>query len=149
MIVEKRPRSPLHSALTAGLQEAFLAALKGFWVRLEQPLTFSDSEPEPDISIVAGRPEDYGQGHPRTAKLVIEVAVSSEELDRVNASLYAEAGVEEYWLVPADQKTVEVRTLPVEGHWTRINTYRASENISSVVFPQVTLRLLDLYPAEK
>jgi hypothetical protein len=41
--------------------------------------------------VVRGSESDFRTAHPKTAELAIEVAVSSPELDRENASLYAEA----------------------------------------------------------
>jgi len=49
------------------------------------------------------------------AELVIEVAVSSPTLDRENASLYAEGGVKEYWIVLGPERRVEVYGLPDTG----------------------------------
>ena len=42
----------------------------------------------------------------------MEVAVSSRGLDREKASLYAEAGIKEYWILLAGEKAVEVYTEP-------------------------------------
>ena len=50
-------------------------------------------------AVVRGERRDFREEHPTTATLVVEVAVSSVAWDRENASLYAEAGVEEYWMV--------------------------------------------------
>ena len=52
-------------------------------------------------------------GHPTTAELVVEVAVSSAVVDRENASLYADAGVPEYWIVLGELGQVEVCRQPV------------------------------------
>ena len=51
---------------------------EGFHIRQEQPLTFADSEPEPDVSVVFGSPDDYGQSHPASAELVIEVTGAND-----------------------------------------------------------------------
>ncbi len=84
-------------------------------------MTFADSEPEPDLAIVAGTEFDFRDSHPTTAALVVEVAISSLELDRVKALIYAEAGVEEYWIVCPEEKRVEVYRRPgAEGYGERI-----------------------------
>ena len=59
-------------------------------------MTLNDSEPEPDVAVVPGSVEDYRSAHPSTAVLIIEVAVSSEDVDREKAELYASAGIKEY-----------------------------------------------------
>ena len=142
-LVKKMSKSHLHTSVTAKLQRRLMAVLPDCWVRLEQPLTFTDSEPEPDISVVPGSIEDYA-AHPTTARLVIEVAISSEDIDREKGTLYAEAGVEEFWLVLPEARAVEIHTGPRDGTWTNRHRYLASEPFTSTVFPQVALRLDEL-----
>src|SRR5437588_6339690 len=92
VIIEKMSKSPLHSMLASRLYKLILAVLPdGFLAWKEEPLTLSDSEPEPDISVVRGREQEFVTSHPTTAELVVEVAVVSPALDRELASLYAEA----------------------------------------------------------
>jgi len=83
-----------------------------FWVRQELPLTFASSEPEPDLSVVRGRAADFKTEHPRMAALVVEVSVTSVELDREKARIYARAGIPEYWLVEPQRKIVTVHRTP-------------------------------------
>jgi len=80
-----------------------------------EPLTFADSEPEPEVAIVRGAEADFFAAHPTTAELVIEVAVSNPVLDRENATLYAEAGVAEYWIVLGRERQVEIYRRPKPG----------------------------------
>ena len=118
IVIEKRSKSPLHCSIAKRLYDAIARLLpKGFVVRREDPLTFADSEPEPDIAVVCGAESDFFQAHPTTAELVIEVAVSSAVLDRENASLYAEAGVKEYWIVLGPERRVEVYRQPENGRY--------------------------------
>src|SRR5436190_14154299 len=113
IVIEKMSKSPLHSSVAKRLYD-FLKPLlpAGFVIRREDPLTFRDSEPEPDVAIVRGTEQQFFSAHPPTAELAVEVAVSSLALDRENASLYAEAGVKEYWIVLATQRQIEVYRRP-------------------------------------
>jgi Uma2 family endonuclease len=116
IVIEKMSKSPLHATVATRLFKLILPRVPaGFTARLEQPLTLADSEPEPDVSIVRGQDSDFKSTHPTTAALAIEVAVSSAELDRAIASLYAEAGVEEYWIVLGHEQSVEVYRRPIQG----------------------------------
>jgi Uma2 family endonuclease len=116
LVIEKMSKSPLHSTIVALLYQLLLARVPtGFVVRQEQPLTFQDSEPEPDLAIVPGTARDYIKSHPSAAELVIEVCVSNPALDRENASLYAEANVKEYWIVLGAARQVEVHRQPKSG----------------------------------
>ena len=68
-----------------------------------------DSEPLPDVCVVAGNVSDFDHRHPSTAELVIEVAVTTAVADREKAAIYAEAGVKEYWIVlPTERQGVGV-----------------------------------------
>ena len=146
VIIEKMPKSPLHTRITAILQRKLQFLLPDFWVRKEDPLSLADSEPEPDISVVPGHAEDYAQ-HPTTAHLVIEVAITTEDLDREKASIYAEAGVGEYWLILANERIVEVHTGAKDGHWTNVRRVSADEELHPTTLPGVQLVLRDCFPA--
>jgi Uma2 family endonuclease len=150
VIVEKMPKSPLHEILASGIHEQLFVQLASgnWWVRKEAPLSLVDSEPEPDVSIVGGKARDFAGGHPSTAHLVVEVAVTSEELDREKIAIYAEAGVGEYWLVLAHERAVEIHTDAKNGHWSSIRRIDATEVLESAVFPGVRIVLADLFPAK-
>jgi Uma2 family endonuclease len=113
IMIEKMSKSPLHRITTSRLYGRLLALLpQGFSVWKEEPLTFVDSEPEPDISITRGQEDDYARSHPTSAELVVEVTVSSPTLDRANAALYAEAGIKEYWIILGLERRVEITDSP-------------------------------------
>lgn len=144
VVLEKMPKSFLHTKLSAALLELLQQSLgPEWWVRKEDPLTFSDSEPEPDLSVVAGSRNDY-QEHPRTAALVVEIEVSSLAEDREMASLYAAAGVQEYWIVNASSRTVEVYRQPLGDQYGQtfkhgnMDTLRC-ESLPGVVIPMAVL----------
>lgn len=84
-----------------------------YWVRSQLPLALSlATEPEPDISVVSGRREDY-QDHPTTALLIVEICDSSLSIDRGSkASLYARHGIADYWIVNLVDDQLEVYRQP-------------------------------------
>lgn len=130
-IVEKMPKSPLHTFLTQRICEQFRLRLReGLTVRQEGPLRLEDSMPEPDVAVVRGTPEDFRARHPTTAELVVEVAVSSVALDRENASLYAEAGIAEYWIVLGESETLEVYRQPENRVYQQKHTYHRGESVA-------------------
>ena len=78
IVIEKISKSPLHRQLAMRLFRLIAGLVpKGYFVIKEEPLTFRDSEPEPDISVIGGREDDFVSRHPATAVLIVEVAVSS------------------------------------------------------------------------
>jgi len=113
ILIEQMTKSPLHTFLVQRLTRWIERALPAGWfVRKEEPLTLPDSEPEPDIAVVGGGPEDYRTAHPATAALVVEVAIATLGIDRAKADIYAAAGIPEYWIVVPDSRTVEVFRRP-------------------------------------
>jgi len=66
--------------------------------------------PKPDTAVVGGRIADYDRAHPTTALLVVEVADSSLKQDRpTKRTIYAAAGIPEYWIVNLPDDCVEIR----------------------------------------
>jgi Uma2 family endonuclease len=145
IVIEKMSKSPLHSAVAKRLYDRIAQALpKGFVIRREDPITLADSEPEPDIAVVSGAEKDFFQIHPATANLVIEVAVSNPALDRANASLYAEACVQEYWIVLPREQIVEVYRHPENGRYSDTRSFKSDELIDCGSVPGVRILLSDL-----
>ncbi len=146
VIIEKMPKSPLHASIAKLLYDGLHAAVPtGYSVRQDQPLTLRDSEPEPDIAIVRGSVQDYRSSHPVTAALVVEIAISSESLDRQKASLYAEAGVEEYWIVLPLERRVEVYRRPQDGNYLDRSVVEGVAPLACAGFPSIGLSLGDLF----
>src|SRR5262245_36184242 len=142
IVIEKMSKSPLHSSLVKRLYDTINPILPpGFGLRREDPLTLADSEPEPDIAIVRGVSKYFFRAHPTTAELVIEVAVSSPTLDRENASLYAEAGVKEYWIVLGAQQQVEVYLRPENGHYQEMRVPGPGDILECASVPTVRIRV--------
>src|ERR1700676_210653 len=109
------PQKFIHYAVTDQVAERLRKAFGiGFWVRLQAPLGLgSRSEPEPDVSVVAGARTDYTD-HPSTALLVVEISDTTlaNDLGR-KASLYARAGLPDYWIVNLVDEQVEVFRNPI------------------------------------
>jgi Uma2 family endonuclease len=82
-----------------------------------------DGEPEPDLSVIRGVPEDYAQRipDPRDVALVVEVADSTLEFDRdEKLPIYASAGIPFYWIINLIDRQVEVYSLPAaDGYQDR------------------------------
>jgi Uma2 family endonuclease len=110
-ILTMTPQKSPHAAAVSLAQIAVQVAFgPGCHARVQLPLALDpDSEPEPDVVVVAGGPRDYRHAHPRTALLVVEVADTTLGFDRERkGSLYARAGIAEYWIVNLVEAVVEV-----------------------------------------
>ncbi len=71
-----------------------------FTVRGQLGLVFGiNTDPVPDIAVVPETPRTYAK-HPRTALSIVEIADSSLAYDTgEKASLYAAAGIVDYWVI--------------------------------------------------
>jgi Uma2 family endonuclease len=114
--VRKMPKNPPHSLATCLTRRALDGIVPaGWYVRAQEPITFGDSEPEPDVTVVRGGPRQYADHHPGPpdVALVVEVADTTLQRDRTSKkSFYAGAAVPVYWIVNLPQEQVEVYTGP-------------------------------------
>jgi len=148
VIVEKMSKSPIHTTLVHQLWTSLHTWSAGrYWVRKEDPLTFADSEPEPDISVVDGSFQDYTSSHPATARLVVEVSVSSAAADREMLPAYAAAGVTEVWLVIAGPQQIECYTHPVGESYQNFRLVGVDAELPSEALPGFVLHAHHLFPA--
>lgn len=116
LLVRKMPKKPQHW-IAIELIRAALSALNiaGYFVHTQNPVTTTDSEPEPDLALVRGEPRDYRGGNPdpKQAPFIIEVADSSLSQDRNwKKRIYARAVVPNYWIVNLIDRQVEVFSDP-------------------------------------
>lgn len=144
LLIEMSPASPLHDALIERLAE-HLGAAVGHRLRIQMGLRVTEGAiPEPDLALVAG-PLRFDL-RPRTAALVVEVAVSSLALDRARkAELYAVAGVGAYWIVDVAGRAVEVRSEPGPGGFARSQEYGIGDVVPSPVPGVPDLAVADLF----
>jgi len=123
-LVAMTPQGISHARVIGRLNRLLVRAVgEDLLVRPQLPLTFADSEPEPDLAVVRADEAQSGDHHPRTALLVVEVAGDSLRFDRgPKAALYARAGIPEYWIVNLEASAVETRRDPDPAAGTYQNT---------------------------
>jgi len=88
---------------------------KAFWVRSQATLSALDSFSEPDLAVLRGA-RYAGKGIPdaSTALLVVEISDTTLLFDTtIKASLYAAAGVPEYWVLNIPDRTLIVHREPI------------------------------------
>jgi Uma2 family endonuclease len=114
-LVVAEPQGAYHASAITRVDYSLRAVLPPGWiVRLQAPVSLDEeSEPEPDLVVARGRPGDYRESHPARPALVVEVAESSLEFDRERkGSLYARAGIQDYWIVNLVDRVLEVYREP-------------------------------------
>ena len=116
-LVEKMSKNPSHRIATNKLAQQLNRLMPAGWhVQQQDPITLSDSEPEPDLTIVRGNTEDYDVGHPGPSNIALVVEVSDATINRDQGTkkrLYAKNGIVEYWLVNLIEGRIEVYTQPL------------------------------------
>jgi Uma2 family endonuclease len=109
-LVVSEPQTPYHASAVSSVDYALRDVLPPGWtVRLQAPVSLdAESELQPDLAVVPGRPADYRSAHPSHPTLVVEIAESSLVFDRERkGSLYARAGIERYWIVNLAERVLE------------------------------------------
>ena len=117
VIVHKMTRNSLHdAALHLVADELMLLLPRGWVIRYQAAVIAGRSSLEPDLAVVRGPHTMYLNRHPMAADagLIIEIADSSVARDRLKASEYCRAGVDEYWIVNLAQRHLEVYCDPDE-----------------------------------
>jgi Uma2 family endonuclease len=149
IIYEMTPQSSIHAtgvrAATRTLESVFS---EGFDVRPQLPFASGDdSEPEPDVVVVAGAWQDFSHAHPAKAVLIVEVAESSLFHDRKRKSrLYARAGIPEYWILNLVDWCLEVYREPKSGEYASRTTLREGDSVSPLARPETSVPVADLFP---
>ncbi len=114
-LVVAEPQGAAHYTAVVKTARALQAAFAAAWyVRTQGPIGLDDeSEPEPDVAVVPGSVEDYGRAHPSRVALIVEVAETRLAVDRqYKGSLYARAGVPDYWILNLVDRVLEVYREP-------------------------------------
>jgi hypothetical protein len=115
-IVDQMGHNPPHDVVVKLVSLMLDRALPDrFHTRVQSAVTLPDSEPLPDVAVVAGSVRDYTARHPGPADIALLVEVSDASIDRdqsVKAPLYARALVPVYWIVNLQAASVQVYTLP-------------------------------------
>jgi Uma2 family endonuclease len=149
-IIEMTPIGSRHAGIVARIHHLFstrLGARAVVWSQNPLLLVRFQSEPEPDVMLLAPRTDFYAARlpEPPDVRLLIEVADSSLPYDRrTKLPLYARAGVAEAWLVDLDAGRLEIHLGAGGARYSNVRTPRADEIFSPVAFPDLTLTLRDL-----
>ncbi|MBM3220763.1 MAG: Uma2 family endonuclease [Candidatus Rokubacteria bacterium] len=150
------PKGPYHATGVGKVTDGIRAALPPGWVvRVQLSIALDDeSEPEPDIAVVAGTHDDYLDDHPARPVLVVEVAHSSLRFDRSRkGSAYARAGLSDYWIVNLVDRLVEVYREPVPDPAARygwrygsMQTFGPGDVVVPLALPSASVAVSDLLP---
>jgi Uma2 family endonuclease len=155
-LIVAEPQSGPHYTAIHLVEEALQRAFGAGWqIRTQGPIALDDeSEPEPDVAVAAGSVRDYSREHPARPVLVVEVAVTSLSLDRDHkGSLYARAGLADYWILNLVSRVLEVYREPVTDaaaafgwRYGATHTLGVEGTVAPLAAPGALIRVADLLP---
>lgn len=138
VVVETVPPNSPHAGGVTGLNTFLVKNLpERYSVRCQCSLVLeTDSQPEPDIAIVAFREDYYIESHPTGADtfLIVEVSDSSVRQDTNDKlSLYARNGIPEYWIVAVRTRAVTVYSNPQGEAYRTVAEFRDRPIVSATI----------------
>jgi len=155
LMVAEPQGAPHYTAIRKTAKALEAAFGPGWEVRTEGPIGLDDeSEPEPDVAVVPGAPDDYARAHPSRPALTVEVAESSLALDRQRkGSLYARAGLPDYWVLNLVDRVLEVyrepapdSAAPFGWRYSRSEVFEASARVTPLAAPGSSIPVSQLLP---
>jgi Uma2 family endonuclease len=155
MIVKEPQYSPHATAIQLAARALRRIFADRWDVRVQLPLALADdSQPEPDVWVVPGDPRDYRDRHPETAVLVVEVAPSRVAFDRnYKGSLYARAGIADYWVVDLPARRLEIHREPVRDasapfgwRYGRTAALGGDQRVAPLAMASAEIAVADLLP---
>jgi Uma2 family endonuclease len=106
------------------------------------------SKPEPD-GIVLSRPAEELTANPTPAdiRLLIEAADTTTAYDlTTKASLYARAGIVEYWVVSLPDRQLYVHRQPHTGAYQDVTAYAETASVAPLAAPDQFVQVAKLLP---
>jgi Uma2 family endonuclease len=154
LLVVKEPQGSWHVRMVSHIRGVLQRAFGDRYdVLVQSPLALDDaSEPEPDLAVVRELPRAHLDSLPSRPLLVVEVAESSLRHDRLRkGSLYARAGVRDYWIVNLVDRALEVYREPTRGPGRRwryrsVRLLRRGAVVSPLAAPRARIRVANLLP---
>jgi Uma2 family endonuclease len=156
-LIDKMPKKRPHAA-TAALLYGWLVRFFGDRrVNHETPVDVAPadnptSQPEPDLFVSK---TEYAESErfwsvtpqPGDLDLVVEISDTSLPFDlTTKASLYARAGIVEYWVVDVIGRRLIVHRDPEGGQYGSVQSYSEQESAAPLAVPGSILRIADLFP---
>jgi Uma2 family endonuclease len=154
-LIEMALPGPLHNT-SLGLADIVFRVVfaQGYWIRTQMPLVFGiNTDPLPDLAVIPGEPRSVST-NPSTAVLVVEVSDSTLSFDTgEKASLYAAAGIADYWVIDVAGRRVVVFRDPTAdakqkyGHgYMSVNVLLPGQSLAPLAASGSPVAVLDLLP---
>lgn len=153
-VISKMGQGPLHAFVITRLTVWLITLFGADFVRFQLPMRMlgvdsETSEPEPDAVVLARPATEFLQENPgaNDATFVVEISDTTLSFDRnTKATLYARAGILEYWIVDITGRRIFVHRQPMPSGYGELIAYSVGEEIAPLVRPKQPVRVADLLP---
>lgn len=137
VLVDMNAPGPEHSSCVSWLTRHFAAAVGDLEVRVQDLLLVEGGFVLPDLFVVDPPARNR---HPSSARLVVEVSMTTLRHDLDKARKYAGADVDEYWIVDPERRAVTVQREPQADRYRVSGGYLDGESVpTSVGAPPVSV----------
>jgi len=142
-IIAMAPIGSRHANCVDGLNDLLGETLRRrAVVRVQNPVTMENSEPQPDIVVARAPRRRYVDAHPTPPDifLVVEVSDTTILFDReTKLPLYAKAGIPEVWIVDLTARRIETYRDPTPYGYREPRYLYPGDTLTLSAFPEVTL----------
>ena len=142
-IIEMPVPGSRHAGRVKRLNRLFTSRLgESVIVSIQDPVGIDlFSEPVPDAALLKPRADFYTESHPMPGDvlLIVEVSDSTAKYDStVKASLYAEAGIPEYWILNVKQDVLVIHSEPADGTYRQVRVAHREDTVSLQKLPNIS-----------
>ena len=138
-----RDMSPVgykHSSIVRTVNRVFSRVLGDrYLVNIQDPILLpDDTQPQPDVTLLLLREDNYGSQLPTWKDVVLLVEVSDSTLAfdlSVKVPRYAEVGIPEVWVIDVNALTLTQFLTPQDEIYTEARTYQCGETITTLGEP--------------
>ena len=153
-LIDKMGKLRPHQIVLVLIDEWLGRVFGNLFISTETPIDVSPednhtSEPEPDAVVLSRPATEFPVDNPKPSelRLVVEVSDSSLHFDlTTKASLYARAGIVEYWVLDVSARRCVVHRNPRAGRYTSIVAYSTGEEVAPLAAPDRLLSVASVFP---
>jgi Uma2 family endonuclease len=148
-------KNPPHMDAAALLLGWLIQVFGARFVNSEAPVDVAPednptNEPVPDIIVLKRQFSGFrtARRQPRDLDLVVEISDTSLQFDlTVKASLYARAGIAEYWVLDVIGRRLLAHRDPQSAEYTSVVSYSEEESVAPLAAPESGFQVRTVFPA--
>ncbi len=147
-VIQMSPIGMVHNACLSRSNRKFIQKIGDrAIVYIQNSIIILDHEPLPDIAILKPNPTDYADRYATASDtlLIVEVADTSLSYDKeIKIPKYAQAGIQEVWIVDLNEELVWVYRNPNSKSYLDIKAYKRNEQLTLLAFQDIALSVNDI-----